>query len=133
LWISGFEAPTPLRAGTGDVLIIKGSGFGSVRGQVQFKNADDGGDTYTQSLDSIDYTWTNNTITVTVPSIIDNVDDTPGSGTFRIITNAGDTTESDKNNPLIIYYGVYNIVDDLNNPLIKANTNFINNGSFKNA
>jgi len=52
---------SPVNAGVGDVLTINGYAFGTTKGngQVKFKNADDGGATYIQKLNGIDYlSWT---------------------------------------------------------------------------
>ena len=78
-------------AGIGQVVIIKGSGFGTKRtdpnnknniGQVQFKNADDGGQSFIKQLDDDDYLviedtngnglefWNDNEIWVKCPSSV---------------------------------------------------------------
>lgn len=58
----------PISAGTGSVLTINGSGYGVVKGQVGFTNANDGGASVTYALDSQILTWSDTEITVEVPS-----------------------------------------------------------------
>lgn len=84
--IGGFS-PTTLRAGTGDVLTITGSGFGATQGSgtVGFKNADDGGSTYIHPLASQYVSWSNTQIQVEVPS---------GAGTGTIQVTQGATSTS---------------------------------------
>ncbi|WP_406685551.1 T9SS type A sorting domain-containing protein [Seonamhaeicola sp. MEBiC1930] len=55
-------------AGTGEELIITGSGFGAGQGNVWFSNADDGGATLIAALDSQVTSWSDTSITVEVPS-----------------------------------------------------------------
>ncbi|SDY39856.1 matrixin family metalloprotease [Hymenobacter psychrophilus] len=68
--ISGLS-PLRLSAGTGAVLTITGSGFGSSRGTgtVEFRNADDGGGTYTRLNDDDYLSWTDTRIQVLVPAL----------------------------------------------------------------
>ncbi|MBX0292654.1 matrixin family metalloprotease [Hymenobacter sp. HSC-4F20] len=63
-------SPSSLTAGTGAVLTINGSGFGAARGSgsVQFRNADDGGATYTRVNDDDYVSWSDTRIQVRVPS-----------------------------------------------------------------
>lgn len=64
--------PTTTRSGTivsGDQITISGSGFGAAPGNVFFTNADDGGSTFAASGVASDIvSWSDNTITVKVPS-----------------------------------------------------------------
>lgn len=92
--ITGFS-PSVIRAGTGEILTITGSGFGATRGngQVLFPDADNVG-TYLKGCDTIDYvSWTNTEIKVKVPSIIVNsnytIRGTAGSGKFKVVNNLG--------------------------------------------
>jgi hypothetical protein len=66
--ITGFS-PTTITAGTGSVLTINGSGFGATQGAgvVQFRNADDGGATFIQPLQTQYLSWSDAVITVQVP------------------------------------------------------------------
>ncbi len=65
--------PTTTRSGTivaGDQITISGSGFGAAPGTVFFTNADDGGATFASSGVASDIiSWSDNSITVKVPSI----------------------------------------------------------------
>ncbi|NVO85460.1 matrixin family metalloprotease [Hymenobacter terrestris] len=68
--ISGI-GPLRLSAGTGAVLTITGSGFGPSRGTgtVEFRNADDGGATFTRVNDDDYVSWTDTRIQVRVPAL----------------------------------------------------------------
>ncbi len=75
-------SPNPTNAGTivsSDFLTIKGSGFGTTRPKVEFKNADNGGSNYVTVINSVtDYiSYNDNTIVVKVP-------DNAGTGTIRV-------------------------------------------------
>ncbi|MCW3109301.1 MAG: hypothetical protein JWQ09_3807 [Segetibacter sp.] len=65
-------SPNPAKAGiidTADFLLIKGSGFGSVVGTVEFSNADDGGVTFITPPNTSDYVlWKDDSIKVKVPA-----------------------------------------------------------------
>jgi PKD repeat protein len=76
--ISGFS-PTTVTAGTSTQLTITGSGFGSTQGSgtVGFKNADDGGASYTTALPTEIVSWSNTQIVVKVPSAA-------GTGTIQV-------------------------------------------------
>ncbi|SES75393.1 matrixin family metalloprotease [Hymenobacter actinosclerus] len=86
--ISGLS-PLSLSAGTGAVLTITGSGFGSSRGtgSVEFRNADDGGSTFTKANDDDYLTWTDTRIQVRVPAL-SATGNPAGSGPVRV-TPAG--------------------------------------------
>ncbi|MFA1773349.1 IPT/TIG domain-containing protein [Rufibacter glacialis] len=88
-------SPLNLRAGTGDVLTITGSNFGSTRGSgyVEFRNADDGGKTFVKPLNADYLSWTDTEIKVKVPSYgIDG--GTAGSGVVRVINSDPNTATS---------------------------------------
>lgn len=128
---------SPVNAGTGDILTIDGSDFGATRGtgQVKFKNADDGGATYIQKLNTIDYiSWSDNQIQIKVPSIIDSLSTNPdyatavpGSGTFIVKNSFGDSAIS--SSPLKIYYGFVN-VSNTNLGYQKYKLNLYNNNGY---
>jgi hypothetical protein len=65
-------SPGTSRAGTvvaGDQITINGNGFGASPGTVYFTNADDGGATFISSSQPSDIiSWSDNSITVKVPS-----------------------------------------------------------------
>lgn len=91
-------APASVTAGTSTttttspagVLTITGAGFGSVRGAgyVQFRNADDGGASFTQPLASDYLNWSNTQIQVRVPSR-GTTGRPAGTGTFQVADNSG--------------------------------------------
>ena len=70
-------APTTITAGTKSVLTINGTEFGTTKGKVGFKDADDGGATFLEALDTEVLTWSDTEITVAVPSHA-------GTGSIRI-------------------------------------------------
>ncbi|MFD2999997.1 IPT/TIG domain-containing protein [Pontibacter toksunensis] len=103
--------PTTVSAGTGVVLTINGSGFGATRGNgaVEFRNADDGGQTFVQPLASSYIFWSDNQIRLYVPSATEDRD-TPGSGPIRVVTNDGSVISSTI--PIIIEFAYSNVVFD---------------------
>ncbi|WP_197088595.1 T9SS type A sorting domain-containing protein [Rufibacter radiotolerans] len=105
--ITGFS-PLSLRAGTGDVLTITGTNFGTTRGSgyVEFRDADDGGTSFIKPLDTDYVSWSDNEIKVKVPSqAIDG--GTAGTGTFRVVNSDPNTATSAA--PLSIIYAVSNV------------------------
>ncbi|TGE05402.1 matrixin family metalloprotease [Hymenobacter fodinae] len=80
-------APLTITAGTGAVLTISGAGFGNTRGNgsVEFRNADDGGASYTKITDADYVSWSDNQIRVLVPSYT-STGNTAGTGTVRVTT-----------------------------------------------
>jgi hypothetical protein len=97
-------SPGTSRAGTvvaGDQITINGSGFGASAGTVYFTNADDGGATFIASSQSSDIiSWSDNSITVKVPS---------SAGTGPININGSSTSSSSLN----VQYSHFNINSDL--------------------
>ncbi|XCF06773.1 T9SS type A sorting domain-containing protein [Tamlana crocina] len=93
--ISGFS-PATVTAGNGDPLTIAGSGFGTVQGTVEFKNADDGGDTYIVALDSQVLSWNDDEIVVEVPSMA-------GTGSIRVTDNEGASMVSSGDDLLVSF------------------------------
>ncbi|MEJ8841830.1 matrixin family metalloprotease [Lacibacter sp. H375] len=85
-------SPGTSRAGTvvaGDQITINGSGFGASAGTVYFTNADDGGATFIASSQPSDIiSWSDNSITVKVPS---------SAGTGPINVNGSATSVSSLN------------------------------------
>ena len=109
LFISSFS-PGQTTAGTGAVLTLVGSGFGSSRGSggVDFRNADDGGATTTRAL-AFDYlSWSDTQIRVRVPSLASG-GHPAGTGLLRVATDDGSTV--DTATPLTIVYALTNIDD----------------------
>ncbi|RDC65198.1 T9SS type A sorting domain-containing protein [Adhaeribacter pallidiroseus] len=106
--ISSFS-PDTLTAGTGSLLTIRGSGFGSSRGTglVQFRNADDGGASFIDVSDADYIFWTDNEIQVRV-SGKNNTNNTPGSGQFQV-TNSSDLAVISAQK-LVIEYAVSQVI-----------------------
>lgn len=77
--------PTTISAGTGSVLTINGTAFGTTAtaSQIGFRNADDGGATFISPLASEIISWTNTQIQVRVPD---------GAGTGVIRVNGSNST-----------------------------------------
>ena len=78
-------APTSIIAGEKALLTITGSGFGATKGTVSFANADDGGGTFIDALDS-EVTWSDTSISVEVPA-------DAGTGGVKV-THATDATDA---------------------------------------
>lgn len=110
---------SPINGGMNQTLTIKGSKFGTVRGngQVKFRNADNFGFPFMNKLDNLDYiSWNDTMIKVRMPSTIDTInplfDNTPGGNIFKVVTNANDSAVSNLNlasQPFKVYYSVYNL------------------------
>ncbi|MBW6484166.1 MAG: lamin tail domain-containing protein [Vicingaceae bacterium] len=104
--------PNPITAGTNSVLTIQGQNFGASRGtgQVWFKNADDGGATFIEHQDYIDYvSWSDTEIKIKVPSYVDTLQTkkpSAGSGQIGVVTNSNDFILSTNN--LSIDYSIRN-------------------------
>ncbi|MCI1188775.1 T9SS type A sorting domain-containing protein [Hymenobacter sp. DH14] len=88
-------SPLSLPAGVGAVLTITGSGFGSSRGTgfVEFRNADDGGNTRVKARETDYLTWTDTRIQVRVPSA-GSGGRPAGSGLVRVTTDGQLQAES---------------------------------------
>lgn len=124
--ITGFS-PAQTTAGTGAVLTIRGSGFGSSRGSggVLFANADDGGATTTRALDRDYLSWSDTQIQVRVPSLA--TDGHPaGSGTVRVTTADGTTAATAT--ALTIRYALSNI-DNTTGTLVDRPNHVATNGA----
>ncbi|WP_161889428.1 T9SS type A sorting domain-containing protein [Pontibacter russatus] len=105
--ISSFS-PITTNAGTGVVLTINGSGFGSTRGKgaVEFKNADDGGQTWVRPLAPEYISWSDKQIKLYIPSVSEE-GGTPGSGLIQVVTDAESSTLSSV--PIIIEFAYSNV------------------------
>ncbi len=91
--ISSFT-PTSISAGTGDVLTISGSGFGSAPGSVRFINSNTGS---AFDVDASDITsWSNTEITVVVPSTTA-VGGCAGTGPITVVDASSNTATSTTN------------------------------------
>jgi hypothetical protein len=96
--ISNFT-PTTVTAGTKMVLTINGLNFGNSKGKVAFANADDGGSTFVDALDSQVLTWTDNKITVEVPAL---------AGTGKIQVRDALSSSIDSSLDLLVTYSIVN-------------------------
>lgn len=105
--ISGFS-PAQATAGTGAVLTIRGSGFGSSQGSggVDFRNADDGGATTTRALARDYLSWTDTQIQVRVPSLASGGHP---AGTGLVTVTAADGTAATTATALVILYALANV------------------------
>ena len=92
--------PTTLNGGVGDILTINGIDFGNTKGTVNFRDANFGGEQYVAALDSQVLSWTNNQITVEIPT-------KAGTGDFQVVTSAGVTITS--NTDLTVFYSQINL------------------------
>jgi len=103
LGITSFS-PTTASAGTKSVLTINGTDFGTTQGKVGFSNADEGGNgNYIDALDTQVLSWTNNQITVEIPS-------EAGTGRIRVTHNDNNITVSADD--LTISYSELNVIHD---------------------
>ena len=100
--ISSFT-PITATAGTKTMLTINGSGFGISKGKVGFANADDGGSTYAEALDSQVLSWADNKITVEIPS---------EAGTGKIqVTDASSASIESSSDLTILYSEINGLFD----------------------
>ncbi len=100
LGIESFS-PTTAMGGVKMELTITGTDFGDEKGKVGFANANDGGATFVDALDTQVVSWTNTQVVVEVPS---------GAGTGKIrITNADGSGVVESANILTISYSEVNV------------------------
>lgn len=90
-------------AGTKDLLTITGTGFGTVQGKVQFRDADDGGASFIDALDTNVVSWEDDKIEVYVPS-------GAGTGTVRVRDDNG--INSPESSTLTVLYAEINVISD---------------------
>ncbi|MCC7533749.1 MAG: T9SS type A sorting domain-containing protein [Bacteroidia bacterium] len=105
------------------VLTIQGGHFGAVQGtgKLYMKNADDAGVTWLE-LDSYDMTWSDNLITVKIPSVGMNSNILPvGSGPIKIVNSNSDMAISNQN--VIVDYSLKNYLT--NTPIPFKNRDII--------
>ncbi|WP_159437466.1 matrixin family metalloprotease [Hymenobacter daecheongensis] len=108
--VIGLLAPLRLAAGAGEVLTITGSGFGAARGQgfVEFRNADDGGQTFIRPQPADYVSWTDGQIRVRVPSY-GTAGNPAGTGDVRVTTT--DQLQATSAQRIIIAYALANVQD----------------------
>jgi hypothetical protein len=130
LGISSFT-PTSVSAGTGQTLTINGSGFGSSRGNgyVEFKNANDGGNTWVRPLASEYVSWTDSKIEVKVTASSGGGANNgmAGSGKIRVFENSGASATS--KDDLIVIFSRLNVVYG-GEPFQTKHINQNNNGGY---
>lgn len=128
--ISGFS-PDTITAGTGSILTISGSNFGSSRGNgsVQFRNADNGGANFIQIPDADYVSWSDSEIQVRVAGK-NSTNNTPGSGDIRVTNNSDIAVTSAGN--LVIKFAVSQVInqDVLFRPRL-VNTNGLGGYTFQ--
>ncbi|MCX2740673.1 T9SS type A sorting domain-containing protein [Pontibacter anaerobius] len=117
-------SPTRASAGTGTVLTINGTGFGNSRGNgfVEFRNADDGGQTFVKPLPSEYISWTNTRITMYIPSVMQD-DGTAGSGPIRVTANDGTSFTSVGSITLEFAYSNIDFNDKSFRPILTSQNN----------
>lgn len=91
---------TVVSAGTKDVLTITGTGFGTIKGMVYFRNSNDGGATFISALDTQALTWNDTEITVEVPS---------SAGTGSIYIEDSNGVQSPLSSILTVSYAQINL------------------------
>jgi hypothetical protein len=121
--INIFDFTSPINGGTNATLTIRGSNFGSTRGngQVKFRCMDNFGFPYMNKLDNMDYvSWNDTIIKIKMPSSIDTLNFgsgnavfwTPGSGDFKVVNNNGDSAKSGYNLSASKFEVYYSITSD---------------------
>ncbi|MFT7163342.1 MAG: hypothetical protein ACI9GZ_004544, partial [Bacteroidia bacterium] len=112
-------------------LTINGSGFGSSRGNgyVEFKNANDGGNTWVRPLASEYVSWSDSEIKVKVTASSGGGanNGTAGTGGIRVFENSG--TSATSSNDLIVRFSRLNVVSD-GEPFQTKHINQNNNGGY---
>jgi Dockerin type I domain/IPT/TIG domain/Calx-beta domain len=118
--ISSFS-PTTVQAGRNTQLTISGTGFGTSQGTsyVAFKNADDGGSTYTSCYANQYVSWSDTQIVVKVPS-------SAGTGTIRVNIGGTNTTSS---GTLTVEYAISALEYTYNSITSEYNGKLISNNS----
>ena len=111
-------SPTSISAGTKSVLTINGSDFGADIGSVEFRLADNGGDTFYTVLESQIISWADNKIEVQVPG-------EAGTGNIRVLTAGGGNTFT-SSSQLTIDYAETNVNADVLGPNTAYQTQHIN-------
>ncbi|GAB3827712.1 T9SS type A sorting domain-containing protein [Hymenobacter jeollabukensis] len=105
--ITGFS-PRAIVAGADSVLTISGAGFGTAPGGVEFRNADDGGVSFTRVNARDVLSWSDARIQVRVPSYSSTADPA-GSGTFRVVTADQQMATSPVLLPFTVRYALTNV------------------------
>ena len=93
--------PMEIVAGNRSTLTITGAGFGDTLGLVLFKNADDGGHTYFEALQTQIVRWTNTEIIVEVPT---------NAGTSPVVVVNGESLYYAETPSITITYAYINLL-----------------------
>ncbi|RAK64711.1 IPT/TIG domain-containing protein [Hymenobacter edaphi] len=101
-------SPRALVAGADSVLTISGAGFGAATGSVEFRNADDGGVSFTRVSARDVLSWSDARIQVRVPSYSSTADPA-GSGPFRVVTADQQAAGSPPLLPFTVRYALTNV------------------------
>ncbi|AYA38150.1 hypothetical protein D3Y59_14545 [Hymenobacter oligotrophus] len=99
-------APLTVTAGTGTVLTISGTGFGATPGSVEFRNADDGGASFTRAPGSEIVSWSDSRIQVRVPSF---TEQGRPAGTGNIRVNTADNQSTISALSITVVYAISNV------------------------
>ncbi len=120
-------SPLQTTAGTGAVLTLTGTGFGSTQGAgfVEFKNADDGGVARTRARPADYLAWTDTQIRVRVPSV-GSGGHPAGTGTVHVTTDGQLAAESP--DVLTVGYALTN-VESTDGRILKAPTHVALDGA----
>nr|WP_321221458.1 T9SS type A sorting domain-containing protein [uncultured Psychroserpens sp.] len=92
-------SPTTVNGGVRDLLTINGAGFGSNQGNVNFRDANFGGNQYYTALDTQIISWSDSQVVVEVPS-------RAGTGDIQIVTSFGIDITS--NSDLTVFFSQIN-------------------------
>lgn len=92
--------PLSVTAGTYTLITITGSGFGTVKGTVNFKNADDGGATWIAAPADHIITWTDISITVWVPN---------GASNGAVLVQHATSGQAQSSQTLTVNYNITNL------------------------
>ncbi|MCC3155849.1 hypothetical protein LJ737_01275 [Hymenobacter sp. 15J16-1T3B] len=101
-------SPRAIVAGADSVLTISGAGFGTAPGSVEFRNADDGGASFTRVNARDVVSWSDARVQVRVPSFSATADPA-GSGTFRVVTADQQLAASPALLPFTVRYALTNV------------------------
>lgn len=113
--------PLEVTAGTQTVVTITGEGFGAEQGNgfIAFKNADDGGQSFVGLHSGPHYlSWTDTQIELYVPSSTLYNSIVAGTGNIKVVTDAGESTESTQQ--LTVDYAKSEVIysDQLNSTML---------------
>jgi hypothetical protein len=127
-------SPQTITAGTGSILTITGTGFGATKGELRFVNADTTSNKPETGINFNDLVWSDTKIEYKVHSVSSPKNTVVGSGNFRVVTTAKDSTDAkaDLEKGLTVPYSVINSYNDDNlvSPLFHAQQSPNNGNAF---